>query len=244
MTRRKELRGPGKCVYCLREVEKVTSDHVIPRSWFATSTPEDVELPQAPACEPCNRKWGKVENALRERLGFAIDPYVLGGEGIGDKSLRAIDPSKGQNPQDAESRLRNQERFRRRLKRVGELPAEVPVLPNIGHIAPSIDGEWLVDSIEATAIANVVKKWVTGLTYFFTKQYIDPQLYIVQAAQLGQTVPAWWRSAGLSERLEIGPGMLVERRYTSENPVVSFWAFSVWGRLELFGAVVPLESVL
>jgi hypothetical protein len=245
MAKPKELSGPGKCVYCLRFVENVTSDHVIPRSWFSKSTPANVELPQAPACEECNSYWGKVESALREQLGFAIEPYIPGGEGIGDKSLRAIDPSKGKNPKDVEKRRRNQDQLRRRLRRVSKLPEGMPLIPNIGQIPPSIDGEYVIDAVNPVIVEKVIRKWVTGLTYHYVrKSYIDPQVYVVQAKVLGQEPVFWLRTGGLRKKYKIGPGMIIERQYASDDPLVSFWIFSVWGKFEFLGAVVRLDYIL
>ncbi len=97
----KKSLGPGRCVHCLREVEGLTSDHVIPESWYPGSTPLDLEKWQAPACSECNSESGKVEAKLLEYMGLCVDPESEAAEGIGEKALRAFDPTAAGLPQGA-----------------------------------------------------------------------------------------------------------------------------------------------
>jgi hypothetical protein len=188
MAKRKELRGPGRCVYCL-EFTEVTSDHIIPESWYPESKPLGIELPQAPSCVGCNSGFGKLERALRQQLGFAIDPWIDGGEGIGDKSLRAIDPSQAKTDEDAVHRKLAQEQLRNRVRRVDKLPPMKSLLPNIGSIPRSDDG-YLIDTIDAVGMGKAVRKWVRGFTYYFEKEYLAPREYVVQAKTIGSELNA------------------------------------------------------
>ena len=54
---------PGRCVHCLHEVDAITDDHLFPRSWYPTTTPQNLEKWKFPACGRCNREYGKVTSS-------------------------------------------------------------------------------------------------------------------------------------------------------------------------------------
>jgi len=191
-----------------------------------------VELPQAPACSACNHDLGNVERKVREEIGFAIDPWIEGGEGIGDKSLRAIDPSKAKNPKDRERRHRAQQKLATKLQRVSELPARV--IPNIGRLDAST-GDFAVTNLDVIAVGKVIRKWVRGFTHYFTAAYIEDD-YDVVAKMPGEDVPEALR-AGVTQRLEIGPGIIVERIGANDEPLIALYVFTLWSRIRLLGSV-------
>ncbi len=233
---------PGLCVYCLQPFSDMEWEHVIARSWYPTSKPENVELPCVPACSECNRTLGALETRVREQLGFMIDPWIEGGEGLGDSSFRAIDPSATANDREKARRAAKQERFRENVSMVREVPAE-KMLPNIGRIEPDEDGLYMVSTVSASDLGKVIRKWVRGFAFYFEEKYLDDR-YIVQAKEIGQegafVLKGGWRPAPL----RIGPGVIVERKITPEDPVVGFYIFTLWGRMQLIGAVVTKEFIL
>jgi hypothetical protein len=76
--------GPGRCVYCLKDYQSGSWDHVFPRSWYPNTTPQDMEKWKVPSCIPCNHEFSKTEQDLLIRLGLgSIRPIQ-----IRTKSLR------------------------------------------------------------------------------------------------------------------------------------------------------------
>ena len=52
---------PGKCVHCLSDPVPRTWDHVFPESWYPDTTLRNIEKWEIPACQLCNREYGKSE---------------------------------------------------------------------------------------------------------------------------------------------------------------------------------------
>jgi len=77
-----------RCVYCLREFEWLTSDHIFPKSWYPESTPANLEKWQVPACEPCNQKYSKTEDELLVRLGLCVNPKDHRASGVGERAAQ------------------------------------------------------------------------------------------------------------------------------------------------------------
>lgn len=228
---------PGRCVYCLEEFDELTSDHIIPESWYPISKPQGVELPQAPACKGCNAEFGELERNLRERLGFAVDPWVEGGEGIGDKSLRSIDPAKGKTEKDRAVRVRNQEVFVQNTEYIRE-PGSTRVLPNIGRIEPDEHGIYHASKVPVTPLNKAIRKWVRGFAWYCEGKYLGKE-YVVQAKTIGEdpskVKAGWW-----APEIRIGPGVIIQRKITPDDPVCGLYVFRLWGRFEFLGAVITL----
>ena len=94
----------GPCVHCLKDVEKPTSDHVFPRSWYPDSTPENLEKWQIPSCSECNHEYGRLEERLFIKLAACLDNEALESLGVGNKLVRALTPSRGRDAKDASVR--------------------------------------------------------------------------------------------------------------------------------------------
>ncbi len=88
---------PGCCVHCLQFHDELTWDHVFPESWYPGTTPEDLEKWKIPACLPCNKDYGRIEEDLLIKLGLCIDPKNPRGAGIAFKTVRALRSDFGRN---------------------------------------------------------------------------------------------------------------------------------------------------
>jgi hypothetical protein len=51
---KRKTKHQGKCVHCLQDPVELTWDHVLPVSWYPTTTPPNLEKWQIPSCWPCN----------------------------------------------------------------------------------------------------------------------------------------------------------------------------------------------
>ncbi len=99
---------PGRCVHCLQFHDELTWDHVFPESWYPDTTPEDLEKWKIPACLPCNKDYGRIEEDLLIKLGLCIDPKNHRGAGIAFKAVRALRSDYGKNDKDANLRRQNE----------------------------------------------------------------------------------------------------------------------------------------
>jgi hypothetical protein len=233
---------PERCVYCLEPGDRFESEHVIAKSWYPSSKPQNVELPKVPACSTCNRTLGAAETYVRERLGFMIDPWIEGGEGLGERSFRAIDPSAADDVREKERRKAKQERLGESLSLRRDIALK-STLPNVGRIEPDEEGFFLVSTLAEAALGKVIKKWVRGFAYYLEGRYLD-DAYVVQAKEIGQEnsfvlLGGWW-----AKPFRVGNGVIVERKISPEDPVLGLYVFTLWGRMKLLGGVVTKAFIL
>lgn len=234
--------NPNICVHCLQRFEKRTWDHVFPRSWYPDTTPPNIEKWKIPSCAACNANYGRLEEDLLLRLGLSIDPAEQASLGVSDRVLRSLKPEFAKSPKDAAARGRKLERIRRELKVVNRLP-EVGVLPNFGLI-PGLKYPAIVQiPIDHIAFEKLGQKIIRGLTYISTAQLIDYtysiNVYFLEDEK-GRDFVALVQRRGATH--ESGPGIKVSYAFTDEGGVASLWYIEIWGKLKLYGTVIPKQQ--
>ena len=232
----------NKCVHCLQRFEKRTWDHIFPRSWYPDTTPPNIEKLKIPSCTKCNAEYGKLEEDLLWRLGLSIDPTEQASLGVSDKVLRSVKPEFAKSPKDAAARKHKLERIMKELMVVSKLP-DVGILPNFGLI-PGLKYPMLVQiPIEHPAIEKLGQKIVRGFTYISTGQFIDHtysiNIYFLEDEK-GRDFVSLVQTHGATHKA--GPGIKVSYAFTDEGGAASLWYIKIWGRLKLYGAVVPIQQ--
>jgi len=159
----------GRCVHCLRDVEEITDDHLFPRSWYPTTTPQNLEKWKFPACRPCNREYGKLEEELRLLFAACVDPKASAAAGIWGRALDSINPSKARNPLDALKRKSARTRFFKRIRQADPSWAN-SAIPEIYAGRPKGDMALLVP-VQATH--KFIEKLVRGTIYLTEQRYIE-----------------------------------------------------------------------
>lgn len=231
--------GAGRCVHCLRRVDKVTSDHVFPRSWYPKTTPEELERWQAPACLECNRRYGQLEDELRLRLGLCLDPKSDQSRGVWNASVRSLDPEEGRDKRDREQREKRRQKILRQLIPPDEVPAQ-SVLPGFGPHAGSAHREQLGLSVAVQDLKAFGEKIVRGITYVVDEKYIedDYSIEIMSAAEID--VPSFRRFlTRFGVHYDRGPGISVTRAVPHDDLNTAMFEIEIWGRLNLWATVSP-----
>ena len=232
--------GPGTCIHCGEPSDKLTNDHIFPDGWYPDSTPRGLEKWQAPSCEACNAEYGKLERRLFQQLAMGVEPWVVGGEGIGERALRGCDPRAAKSDDDKKHREGAREKLRRRMKELPVIPLSTGILPNVGTIMPSVDG-YTAEEIDWSDIERMVVKFVRGMTYHVTGQVL-PQSYVIHVVRPelnGRVSPEITNSPATT--LERGPGFRVVRHATAEDQFSAFFRIFLWGKYEFFAAVWSSE---
>ncbi len=230
--------GSGTCIHCGNYAERLTADHVLPEAWYSDSTPVGMEKWQAPSCSKCNSDYGKLERTLFQRLALGVEPWVVGGEGIGERALRSFDPSVAKSPKDRAHRTAAQGRMRRRMKNVADVKPFAAVLPNIGTIHEAGDLGYTVDSIELEELERLVEKFVRGMSYVWTGR-VTPRTYVVHFIDPSKFSRAPdYLVKSLAEERDRGPCFRVVRHGTNDDEFAAFFRFFLWGKYEFWGALV------
>ncbi len=231
-----------QCVHCLRPIKKRTWDHVFPRSWYPDTTPRNIEKWKIPSCADCNGNYGRLEEDLLWRLGLSVDPTEQASLGVTDKVVRSIKPEFAKSTRDAAARRRKLERIIKQLKVIRELP-QVGVLPNFGLI-PGLTYPAIVQiPIDNEALERLGQKIIRGITFIANGQLIDKSysinVYFLEDEK-GRDFVAIVKTHGATN--EAGPGIKVSYAFTDEGDAASLWYIEIWGRLKLYGAVVPKKQ--
>jgi hypothetical protein len=164
--------GAGYCIHCREYAEELTNDHVPPESWYSDSTPLNLEKWRAPACRKCNSEYGKLERSLFQRLALGVEPWIVGGEGVGERALRSFDPRAAKNPKDRAHRVAALERVRNRLKHMDNVDQPETVLPNIGTIGPPSEQGYAIDRVEWDELRRYIEKLVRGISFVATQRVL------------------------------------------------------------------------
>lgn len=152
------------CVYCHGAVgaDEITEDHVIARSWFPSTTPNNTQKWKVPACRSCNNKFSRDEQDLLLRLAHCADPKHPAARDIYQAARRSIDLGRAR---DARDRARRESARRRFVGNVRDIAALPP-----GGVLPSFSGNYLRGSrtaivVPARLLNGVVEKWTRGLHF-------------------------------------------------------------------------------
>jgi hypothetical protein len=233
----------GRCVHCLQWRNDINNDHVLPRSWYPDSTPENTEKWVAPSCIDCNRRLGRIEEELRLRLGFCVNPSDLAADGIYEKSLRSLDADAGRNLKDAKIRLRKRESVLRSLLHIEPGQDVAGVLPGFGR-PPGTEAENVVAmTVKERDLRAITEKIVRGTSYVLDGRYIEDSDEIefwvpneIGAEQVDRELIKFGKT------YELGPGFSLSRAMTNDSSKAAIIRVRIWGKLTLYASVMPKEA--
>ncbi len=235
---KKHKAGPGPCVHCLAHVAERTWDHLFARSWYPDTTPENLELWKFPACQPCNRAYGELEQDLLLRVGLCLDPTTVAASGIPADVLRGMDPAAAHNEQDRRAREARRQKILNETFVVGPEHTHA-IIPGFGA-RPNTPPIGI--GIPAQSLERLVEKFARGLTYLRTGLLITPA-YAIEVfvdPQQGALVDTLLTRFG--KREERGPGVTVAHAFAKDDDATSIFAVVLWGVFHLWGVVRRVNS--
>lgn len=230
----------GRCVHCLQEVDAITEDHLFPRSWYPTTTPQNLEKWKFPACSPCNRAYGKLEEELRLLLAACVDPRSDAAAGIWAKALDSINPDKARSPADALKRKSARRRFLRRVREADPSMTNSS-LPEIYSDRPK-GGLALV--VPAKETHRFIEKLIRGTIYLTELRYIeDGQEITVSLLKPEHGEPIVRLVKEFGELYDRGPGIRIRKAVAQDAKTNSLFVFDIWDQFRFHGSVMDREVV-
>lgn len=229
---------PGRCVHCLREIETVTDDHLFPRSWYPTTTPQNLEKWKFPACGPCNREYGKLEEELRLLFAACLDPKAEAAAGIWARALDSINPEKARDQLDAMKRKSARKRFLRRVREADPSWAD-NALPEIHTDRPK-GGLALLVPVEETH--RFIEKLVRGTIYLTERRYIEQKQEVTVSllrTEGSQPIVALLEQFG--ELYKRGPGIKIRKAVAQDARTNALFVFDIWDQFRFHGAVIDRD---
>lgn len=227
----------GKCVHCLKIVDKLTWDHLFPRSWYPDITPRNLEKWKFPSCKKCNAAYGKIEEELLWKLGLCIDPKDAKSSGIAEKVLRSLDPQYAKTEKDRRVRQGKREKVKRGLVNFGKLPLH-GILPNFGPKEHKPNSRYLGVLVPEEQLFALAKKLIRGLYYIIDNSYIEKthkfDIFFVNDSDAHIAKDPIEKFGKYYDR---GPGILIGLAETKDDSGSSLFLVEIWGKLKIYGTV-------
>ncbi len=228
---------PGKCVHCLRDPVSRTWDHVFPKAWYPDTAAPDIFRWQVPACHPCNKSYGELEEDLLIRLGLCIDRNVAAASGIVPKVLRALDPRYARNERDRRVRQAKRDKVLRETLRGDKIPPTA--------VYPGFEEKWgrpaskqTVVTIPAKGLRRLTDKIVRGVFYLEDGKFVEPPYRVTFYAadeQRASVLTPLLDQYGKTYARE--PGITVRRAVAVEDQLSSLFSIEIWSTLRMFAVV-------
>jgi hypothetical protein len=228
--------APGPCVHCTKQYETLTWDHVFPKSWYPTTTPQNLEKWKIPAWLKCNHEYGQLEDDLLTAFALCLDPDHPDTADIVARGLRAMDPRSGRDGKDKKKRAARRARVLTQLIDRENVPWE-SVVPNFGP-GRLDDGMTGAVRIRAEYLRRLSEKIVRGIAYLQDRIVISPP-YHVRFSLLqdndGAHIVELAKKFGVIHSRE--PGIEVLRAVTPEDGISSINVITIWKRLKMYALV-------
>lgn len=223
------------CVYCLNEKDEITDDHVIARSWYPGTTPDNLEKWQVPSCQKCNNRFSRLEEEMLLHLAMCLDPNGQHSSKIVKWAFRSIDPSLGKT--EKEKRIRG----KKREKIAGKF-TELEQLPEKG-VLPTFKSNWdrgsrIAFQIPASDLNNLVRKWFRGIHYKTTKRLIPHFIHInVFHITDDAAKEALKKVTKPTAIFKFGPGLTIFQILSHEkNHRGIIYGVNIWDQFKVYGS--------
>jgi len=229
---------PETCVYCRASVhpDEITVDHVIARSWFPSTTPDNTEKWKVPACRSCNNKFSRDEQDLLLRLAHCADPKHPAASDIYTVARRSIDLSRARDARDRARRESARRRFVGSVRDIAALPS--------GGVLPSFSGNYFRGSrtaivVPARLLNGVVEKWTRGLHFVLLGEPVRTSGTVTVLhlrPEAAKEITGVLRQSGTVHNR--GPGVEVMQLSASENGQrESIYRYLIWQQFQSFATV-------
>jgi len=229
----------GRCAHCLSFSNKLTSDHVFPKSWYPTTTPPYIEKWQMPSCATCNQKYGVIENELLIRFGLCIDPNEFSSLGISDKAMRALNPLYATNEKDKIARSKRREKIKKEMFKF--IPTMNPsTIPGFGIENNPKESQHHAIGVNPDHLIAIGEKIIRGTQYILWKRYVPKDQRIdIFFLMDPHSQPIREAIEKYGAKYHRGPGIDVNIASPKDDLNSALYEIIVWKRLKFYGTILP-----
>ena len=232
---------PGICAHCLGYFDSLTSDHVLPQSWYPKGIPIEFEKWQMPSCIECNKKYSKIEDYLLCRYGICLNNSNISSKGLRDKALRSMNPNVGRNKKDKLLREKRRKKLLREMISGPDIPFEATI-PGFKADPKINKKDMKAIPVNADYIDSFSEKIVRGVTYIFDNKFINHDYNInfdffdkSTATEFDNLINAD------CEKFNCGPALQVKRRMALDNDICGLYKIVIWDRIKIYSYVTLKE---
>lgn len=233
-----------RCTYCLRYFKELTSDHVLPESWYPDNMPNSLEKWQVPSCRECNWAHGRNEEELFLKLALHFNPMEGDFTKIAQKVYRSMSPEHGKSRKDREKRRKRRTRIIKEINQTLELNYNAEnILPGFGYDPKFSPSEQFPISISKDKLERFAEKIIRGAFYLINNKYIESNYEItvfVPAENVPQQCRQKLRQYG--KEYNCGPGVYVIMAVCSDDNYSSLLEIAIWDRFRFYSIISDSNS--
>lgn len=234
-----------RCVHCLEYFEELTSDHVLPKSWYPDDTPDNLEKWQVPACRNCNWEHGKNEETLLSKLALHFDPEDGDFKRIAKKASRSMSPKDGKSKRDCEKRQKQKMRIMNELQQVSKSSWYISnILPGFGFDTRFSQQEQPPLLVSAEQLRKLGEKVTRGVFYLINNMYIESD-YEITVYVPAENFPQQCRQviSQYGKEYNCGDGISVVMAVCFDDINSAILEITIWGRLKICSVIIPHKSI-
>lgn len=231
-----------KCVYCLRFFKSLTKDHILSVSWYPKDTTPGIEKWTVPACDNCNKRFGKIEEDLFWRLGLTVEINDLAASGIGNKTVQLISLEAAT---DSQSYLRKTSALMKMIREIKSCPGNhESILKHSSHRHRLNDGKAI--RIPQEELSLFIEKMARGLEYKLRGKLVETgrKIIIYRPMQNNLDDDVLFkkfekRISSCLQTASCGDGFKIYFGVNPYNEGNVIYKILIWGRIELWAQIVP-----
>lgn len=232
-----------RCVHCGRVLEKVTRDHVFPKSWYPASTPSEVRRWTVPSCAQCNNRLGNLERELFVRLALCVDPRKAEVSGLSAKAVRSM--GVGAEGISFGERVRRKALKRRVIKSMRRYKVGMETFPGLGPHPEFPESEQFALTFSADQIVDVARKIVRGCEYVLADRIVDEpyvlETYFVKESDVADQTAHVFESLS-AKTTHLGPGFIITRSEALDQPGMAMYKIVMWGTIIIYASITRSDD--
>lgn len=227
----------GKCVHCLKTFDRLTWDHVFPKSWYPDTTPENLNKWKVPSCRECNGELGTIEEEFFRLVGLCLDPDTPATQGIVPKVLRSMRAAEKNSEKENIIRESIRQKVLKKAMEGTKIPLE-GIIPGLHEKWGRPIGEQVAFAVPAQSVHRITEKIVRGICYIEDQSYIEPPAKIEFFMFSPDDATAIQEMFGAKEEVfSCGPGIVVRKTVAPEDGITSFFVIEFWGQFKTYASV-------
>lgn len=229
---------PGKCIHCFEFRSDLTWDHILPRSYYSKTGPQDFEKWCAPACPGCNGRLGKIEEDFLTRVALSLNPrpdVSSPTAEISQRMLRSMNPMAGKNESDQEFRRRKAIKYFRQISRAES--DQQGIFPNFGfHVGWKPEEQYAI-IIPSELPETFAHKVLRGLEYCNANRYLDDAWQVTISFTEEEKVLDVVQLIRTAERVAVAPDF-VFYRFPAPDETAVLYEVRIWDKFIFYACAL------
>jgi hypothetical protein len=180
---------------------------------------------------------GQVEDRLRQRIPFALDPAATSAQGVVDSAQRALNPFAGRDARDSQARASRLRELLDSVTPAASIPME-SVLPGLGPHPAAPFEEQEASTVSQADLFAFVEKIVRGQTYLDLGAYIDDR-YAIHIQPIDPRDSGFLTSQldRFGHLVDLGPGLRIRVVRADQDPIAAIFEIVLWETLTIYAIV-------